>query len=106
METFSGDLVERYRQCMLKYFDEATYDRVMKCTYGPLGNQLLYGSGMLTESLIPLRNYVPWINLNGLHSSVIQDQAEKDLLQFACKEYKVNIFYQQDLCSREPILFC
>lgn len=64
-------------------------DILVKCANSSLGNQLHYGSGVVTDQLIPTKNYVPWLVVDNIHTPKIQNDAEKDLVQFICNEYKV-----------------
>jgi len=74
------------KSCAQEY--SVDFDYLVKCANSSLGNQLLYGSGILTESLQPPRNYVPWIVVNSQHTSDMQTQTESDLVKYICKEYK------------------
>ena len=42
-----------------------------------------------TESLVPAHNYVPWILVDGEHTSELQTKAQQDLLGLVCQLYKV-----------------
>ena len=42
-----------------------------------------------TESLVPAHNYVPWILVDGEHTSDLQTKAQQDLLGLVCQLYKV-----------------
>jgi interferon gamma-inducible protein 30 len=81
-----GNVLEVAKRCAQE--NSVSIDDLVKCANSSLGNQLLYGSGLLTESLQPQRNYVPWIVVNSQHTNVMQTQAESDLVKYICKEYK------------------
>ena len=75
--------------CLETSYPSIKFDDLKDCANGPLGNQLLYAAGLLTNNLVPRLNYVPWINNNKVHSSDIQNGAEKNLIEFVCLNYKV-----------------
>jgi interferon gamma-inducible protein 30 len=63
---------------------------ILKCANGIRGNELLYKMGVATNSLNPKLDYVPWININDIHSSEDQNDAEKkDLVGLICRKYPV-----------------
>ena len=76
------------RECAREY--GLNIDSVIECANGKLGNDLLYNMGNKTLSLQPTLFYVPWINLNDVHTNEVQQEAEKvDLVGLICREYKV-----------------
>lgn len=74
-------------QCAKKH--SINYEELKKCADGNKGNQLLYEAGEKTNSLNPKLNYVPWINVNGIHTNEIQQQAEGNLSYYVCSQLKV-----------------
>jgi interferon gamma-inducible protein 30 len=63
---------------------------ILDCANGNRGNELLYNMGVVTNNLIPKLNYVPWININDIHTSEDQNDAEnKDLVELICRKYSV-----------------
>ena len=70
---------------LLKMPVEPIYD----CVRNKRGNKLLHDMGVLTLGLNPSLNYVPWINVNNIHTNENQKQAEHvDLVQLICKNYR------------------
>ncbi len=46
--------------------------------------------GVETNNLNPKLNYVPWININDIHTSEDQNDAEnKNLVELICRKYSV-----------------
>ena len=89
MANLEDDLIDVAKSCSLKY--SIPFDKLNLCANSSLGNQLLHGSGILTESLKPKLTYVPWIIIDNKYTDVNQDKAETDLIQFICKNSKVII---------------
>uniref|UniRef100_G3MMK6 Saposin A-type domain-containing protein n=1 Tax=Amblyomma maculatum TaxID=34609 RepID=G3MMK6_AMBMU len=56
-----------------------------RCSTGPEGTQLLYEMGKRTREHRPSIEYVPWIEVNGVHNHTIQEQAQGNLFGFACE---------------------
>lgn len=65
------------------------YEELKTCAKSNRGNQLMFKAGEKTNSLNPKLNYVPWINVNGIHTNEIQQQAEANLSYFVCSQLKV-----------------
>ena len=65
-------------------------DPILKCleneTYS---NNLLYKSGIATQILYPEFELAPWVTINDYHTDKIQKEAEIDLIQLVCRNYKV-----------------
>ena len=62
---------------------------IYQCVRSKRGNDLLYEMGVKTLGLDPQLNYVPWININDVHTNENQFEAERvDLVQLVCKNYK------------------
>ena len=65
-------------------------DSIIECANGKLGNDLLYQTGNATLSLSPKLTYVPWININDVHTDKDQNGAENgDLTKLVCNRYAV-----------------
>ena len=68
-------------------------DSIIECANGKLGNDLLYGVGVITHNLNPPLTNVPWININDIHTDQNQTEAENaDLVKLVCDLYMVNFF--------------
>ena len=62
------------------------------CCYGfqgSEGNGLHYEIGETTKALIPAQNYVPWILVDGVHTDLLNQAAQSNLLWLVCHEYEV-----------------
>ncbi len=86
MSDIRSNVLDVAKRCAQEH--SVPIDDLISCANSSLGNQLLYGSGLLTEILQPQRNYVPWIVVNSQHTSDMQTQAESDIVKYICKEYK------------------
>lgn len=69
------------------------FDAIIECAQSKMGNNLLYSSALLTDRLRPVKAYVPWVVIDGVHTDEIQERAEKDLFQLICDSYKVHSSY-------------
>jgi len=63
------------------------WSSIEKCVNGSESNALLHKAALLTGSLTPAHQYVPWIVVNGAHTDEMQQDAQDDLLKFVCKTY-------------------
>ncbi|GFU34263.1 gamma-interferon-inducible lysosomal thiol reductase [Nephila pilipes] len=61
---------------------------ISKCADGEAGKQILYKNGELTNGLQPSVTFVPWININKVHSDSTQRQSLRDLKSAICDAYK------------------
>lgn len=63
------------------------FNPISRCTYGAEGNSLEHEMGVKTESLNPPHQYVPWLTMNGVHTSEIQDALSSNMLSYVCAAY-------------------
>ncbi|XP_037276392.2 gamma-interferon-inducible lysosomal thiol reductase [Rhipicephalus microplus] len=56
-----------------------------KCSTGPEGTELMYEMGKRTRDHQPPIEYVPWIEVNGVHNRTIQQKAQIHLFDFVCE---------------------
>lgn len=61
---------------------------INSCSTGPKGIQYLYDIGRKTQALVPPHQYVPWIVVNGGHSSTSETAVENNMVKFICDNYK------------------
>ena len=73
------DVIKASQYCCSKY--SMDFNTIYNCATGPIGNQLEHLAGLMTNSLNPMLNYVPWVLINGFHNSTIQNEAESNLLE-------------------------
>ncbi|CAF1489858.1 unnamed protein product, partial [Didymodactylos carnosus] len=85
-ESNDGDVQKVAEECAKKF--NVDIDQINACTSSKLGNTLQHNNGLLTEALTPQHDFVPWVTLNGEHTTQIQDDAEADLVALLCKTYK------------------
>ncbi|GBO36240.1 hypothetical protein AVEN_154553-1, partial [Araneus ventricosus] len=62
---------------------------ISKCAEGEEGQRILYRNGELTKALQPPVTFVPWININRVHTNEIQRRSLRDLKSVVCEAYKV-----------------
>ncbi|KAF0047117.1 hypothetical protein F2P81_000750 [Scophthalmus maximus] len=79
-----GNMIE----CVEIYDPELSWDNVMSCVNGNLGNQLMHLNAMKTKALNPPHKYVPWVTINGEHTEDLQDKAMSSLFELVCNLYK------------------
>ncbi|GFY23214.1 gamma-interferon-inducible lysosomal thiol reductase [Trichonephila clavipes] len=61
---------------------------ISKCADGEAGKQILYKNSELTKELQPSLTFVPWINVNKVHSDSIQRRALRDLKSVVCDAHE------------------
>lgn len=96
MSNITSNINDTAKECSKNY--DLPFEQLSKCADSPLGNSLLFASGMRTNTLVPSLNYVPWITLNNIHTGQIQTEAEGNLTKFICDQYKVGL----DLRKKNP----
>jgi hypothetical protein len=64
-------------------------EEILNCSNGTLGDYLLYSNGIVTDGLVPRKNYVPWIIKGNVYSKTEHKEAENDLTTFICKSFSV-----------------
>ncbi|XP_049455090.1 gamma-interferon-inducible lysosomal thiol reductase [Epinephelus fuscoguttatus] len=84
----SIDVLSSAESCVKIYSTDVTWDNVMSCVNGDLGNQLMHQNALKTEALKPPHQYVPWITINGEHTEELQDKAMNSLFTLVCNMYK------------------
>ncbi|XP_029381208.1 gamma-interferon-inducible lysosomal thiol reductase [Echeneis naucrates] len=84
----SQDVIKSAKSCVELYSPQLSWDKVMSCVNGDLGNQLMHQNAMKTNALKPPHNYVPWVTINGEHTDDLQDKAQVSLFTLVCNMYK------------------
>uniref|UniRef100_A0A8D2ZW02 Gamma-interferon-inducible lysosomal thiol reductase n=1 Tax=Scophthalmus maximus TaxID=52904 RepID=A0A8D2ZW02_SCOMX len=84
----SSDVIKSAKSCVEIYDPELSWDNVMSCVNGNLGNQLMHLNAMKTKALNPPHKYVPWVTINGEHTEDLQDKAMSSLFELVCNLYK------------------
>ena len=60
------------------------------CTSSSESNALQHGAAVVTESLNPVHQYVPWITVDFKHDINVENDILNSLLDYVCKNYKGN----------------
>eukprot|EP00009_Paramoeba_aestuarina_P003342 CAMPEP_0201522684 /NCGR_PEP_ID=MMETSP0161_2-20130828/18482_1 /ASSEMBLY_ACC=CAM_ASM_000251 /TAXON_ID=180227 /ORGANISM="Neoparamoeba aestuarina, Strain SoJaBio B1-5/56/2" /LENGTH=222 /DNA_ID=CAMNT_0047921599 /DNA_START=59 /DNA_END=727 /DNA_ORIENTATION=- len=70
----------------------AGYDMtpVDECYTDLMGTKLEHYAGQQQAKLNPPLTYVPWIVIDGVHDTAIQDQAQSDLTRYLCDKQTTN----------------
>ncbi|XP_056246549.1 gamma-interferon-inducible lysosomal thiol reductase-like [Seriola aureovittata] len=84
----SSDVINSAKSCLEIYNPQLSWDKVMGCVKGDLGNQLMHLNAMKTKALNPPHKYVPWVTINGEHTDDLQDKAMNSLFTLVCNMYK------------------
>nr|ADJ21806.1 gamma-interferon-inducible lysosomal thiol reductase [Oplegnathus fasciatus] len=84
----SADVIKTAQSCVEIYSPELSWDSVMNCVKGDLGNQLMHQNALKTSALKPPHQYVPWVTINGEHTEDLQDKAMSSLFTLVCSMYK------------------
>ncbi|XP_030074863.1 gamma-interferon-inducible lysosomal thiol reductase isoform X1 [Microcaecilia unicolor] len=83
----SNFVINATEACLQIYAPDLAIEKVMSCVKGDLGNQLMHQNALLTETLNPPHQYVPWIVINGKHTDELQEEAMDMLYNLICKLY-------------------
>ncbi|KAJ0059031.1 hypothetical protein NL108_007308 [Boleophthalmus pectinirostris] len=84
----SNDAAKAAHSCVDLFAPDLSWERLMKCVNGDLGNQIMHQNALKTQALKPPHTYVPWITINGVHTEELQDQAFSALGPLACSMYQ------------------
>lgn len=84
----STDVIKSAQTCLGLYSPQTSWDKVMSCVKGDLGNQLMHQNALKTEALNPPHTYVPWITIDGVHTEDLQEKASASLFTLVCNMYK------------------
>ncbi|XP_061652689.1 gamma-interferon-inducible lysosomal thiol reductase [Phyllopteryx taeniolatus] len=84
----STDVIAAAKICVHLYSPELSWERLMSCVTGDVGNQLLHQNALRTEALDPPHQSVPWVTINGEHTDDLQKKATTSLFPLVCSIYK------------------
>lgn len=62
--------------------------KIDACSNSDLGRQWQHEVAVATDKLSPAHQYVPWITVNGQHSTTTENAVLSNMLSFICKTYK------------------
>ena len=66
---------------------DQTMDTIKSCANGPEGNALEHQAAVMTDSLDPPHQFVPYVVVNGEHSDEVQDSISESLFDYVCNAY-------------------
>ncbi|KAM9790781.1 gamma-interferon-inducible lysosomal thiol reductase [Syngnathus typhle] len=84
----STDVIASAKSCVNLYSPQLSWDRLMSCVDGDVGNQLMHQNALRTNALDPPHTFVPWVTINGVHTDDLQKKATTSLFPFICSMYK------------------
>ncbi|KAJ0059054.1 hypothetical protein NL108_007309, partial [Boleophthalmus pectinirostris] len=61
----ASDVIEAGKLCVELYAPQVSWEEVMSCVNGDLGNKLMHQNALKTKALQPPHTFVPWITING-----------------------------------------
>ncbi|GLD51150.1 gamma-interferon-inducible lysosomal thiol reductase isoform X1 [Lates japonicus] len=85
---FSSDVLKSAKTCTEIYKPDLSWDDVMTCVKGDMGNKLMHQNALETKALNPPHEYVPWVTINGEHTEDLQNKAMSSLFSLVCSMYK------------------
>lgn len=63
------------------------YTAIRNCARGAEGTTLEHEMALKTNALNPRHQYVPWLTMNGYHTSAIQDGLSSNMVAYVCAAY-------------------
>ncbi|XP_069013131.1 gamma-interferon-inducible lysosomal thiol reductase [Embiotoca jacksoni] len=84
----SNNVIKSAKSCLELYSPELSWDSVMSCVNGDVGNGLMHQNALKTKALDPAHQYVPWITVDGKHTEDLQEKAMSSLFMLVCNMYK------------------
>uniref|UniRef100_A0A3Q3DQD6 Gamma-interferon-inducible lysosomal thiol reductase n=1 Tax=Hippocampus comes TaxID=109280 RepID=A0A3Q3DQD6_HIPCM len=86
----STDVIAAAKSCVHLYSPKLSWERLMSCVDGDVGNQLMHQNALRTNALDPPHQFVPWLTINGAHTDDLQKKATTSLFPLICSMYKVD----------------
>ncbi|XP_074834309.1 gamma-interferon-inducible lysosomal thiol reductase [Carettochelys insculpta] len=80
-------VVDNLAACLQVYAPTAKLADIQACVKGDLGNKLMHRNAQMTDALNPPHDYVPWILVNGKHTTELQGRAQSALFRMVCEMY-------------------
>lgn len=71
----------------LTELSDSTIVAIKECATGPEGNQLEHQAAVMTDSLDPPHQFVPYVVVNGEHSDDVQNSISESLFDYVCNAY-------------------
>ncbi|XP_019744441.1 gamma-interferon-inducible-lysosomal thiol reductase-like isoform X2 [Hippocampus comes] len=84
----STDVIAAAKSCVHLYSPKLSWERLMSCVDGDVGNQLMHQNALRTNALDPPHQFVPWLTINGAHTDDLQKKATTSLFPLICSMYK------------------
>uniref|UniRef100_A0A8C6TZY3 Gamma-interferon-inducible lysosomal thiol reductase n=1 Tax=Neogobius melanostomus TaxID=47308 RepID=A0A8C6TZY3_9GOBI len=84
------NVIQAAKPCVELFAPQLSYEKLMSCVKGDLGNHLMHQNALKTEALKPPHTFVPWITINGIHTDDLQKKAMSSLIPLVCSMYKRN----------------
>ncbi len=83
--SYNINIQDAARLCANKY--NIQLSTIQNCMSSQQGNLKMHMLADQTEN--SKHNYVPWITVNGVHTTEIQNKAGNNLIEFVCQSYQV-----------------
>ncbi|XP_056148700.1 gamma-interferon-inducible lysosomal thiol reductase [Lampris incognitus] len=84
----SNDVIKSAKSCVDIYSPGVSWESIMDCVNGDMGNQLMHQNALKTQALSPPHDYVPWVTINGKHTDDLVQKAMSSLLLLVCSMYQ------------------
>ena len=86
LESDSSNWTRSGQRCASQY--NMDWNVINTCATSDEGNRYEYEMAVITENLQPPHTYVPWITVNGQHSSTTESNIRSDMVKEVCRIYK------------------
>lgn len=84
----AANVTKAAKPCVELNAPQMSYEKLLSCVNGDLGNQIMHQNALKTEALKPSHTFVPWVTVNGIHTDDLQEKAMSALIPLVCKLYK------------------
>ena len=86
LEDNTSDFVAQGKKCAAQL--NLDWNKINDCATSKEGNQYEYEMAVATDKLVPAHTYVPWVVVDGQHSSTTERAVESNMLKYVCDNFK------------------
>ena len=81
---YANDFTKTSNWCLTNYPTQKT--DLWNCVQSTEGNTLQHEIASYTEGLRPIHKWVPWIIVDGVHDSIVENAVLDDMLSYLCQD--------------------
>jgi interferon, gamma-inducible protein 30 len=86
LEANSADWTSQSKKCASQY--GLDFNAINTCATSKQGRQFVAQIADVTDNLNPVHTYVPWVVVNGVHSTTSENAVQSNMVKYVCSIYK------------------